>query len=546
MTKQRKNTSRTVKHLIQSAAKGNFESSYQLYKNYSEGKNVERKDEALAKKYFNEVENSLIGNRLSLKSLQLTEFRRFHDLSINFEENVTVIIGDNGAGKTSIADAISKTLSWFNNNLIKEDVNGRPVTPADINVDAGDYAEVISKFQFDKSHAFEAILGRVVPGYSGDSPTDVTRIKQFGAMYRHTANNSSIMIPILAFYSVKRSDFNLTQSVSENALDETTSNRFSALSDALEGSGKLDDFSELYIELVNLAEGENTKEVKELRSKIRTLEETINDVYEGIPPLPHDPYIARLSSLKEDLASSLKLAHSPKYQRHLDFVNLAIDTLVPEVKSLEVDRSTGKPRLLVDNFGNKVNISQLSQGQKMLVALTGDLARRLVTLNPESDNPLHGHGIIVIDEVELHLHPKWQQEILIGLQATFPNLQFIVTTHSPQVLSTVDKGCIRILRFDSDGFASIDTPQHQTKGVRSSDVLEQIMSTFSIPPVDEANWLADYSALVSDNKWTTEEGQKLFDNIVEHFGTDHPEIIKIKGDIRVQEFKLRAKKLKGA
>lgn len=541
MTKQHKETSRTVKHLIRSANKGNFESSFQLYRNYSEGKNVERKDEALAQKYFDELENALAGKRLSLKSLQLTEFRRFHDLTISFEDNITVIIGDNGAGKTSIADAISKTFSWFNNNLRKEDVNGRPITPADINVDASDYAEVTSKFQFDESHEFDATLGRVVSGYSGDSPTEVVRIKQFGAMYRHTEKNSSITIPLLAFYSVKRSDFKLTESVSEIASDDAASNRFSALNDALEGSGKLDDFSELYIELVNLAAGENTNKVKGLRNKISALEETINEVYEGVVPPSNDPYVARLSSLKEELASSLQSAHSPKYQRHLDFVNFAIDTLVPEVKNLVVDRSTGKPRLLVENFGSKVNISQLSQGQKMLVALTGDLARRLVTLNPDSDNPLLGHGIILIDEVELHLHPKWQQEILIGLQATFPNLQFIVTTHSPQVLSTVDNKCIRQICLNEDGKSTISTPTFQTKGVTSADILARIMGTNSVPEkLEEAVWLNDFSRYLKSGNQELRDA--TFVKISNHFGESHPVVMDCESQIRIAQMKARLNK----
>jgi predicted ATP-binding protein involved in virulence len=113
------------------------------------------------------------------------------------------------------------------------------------------------------------------------------------------------------------------------------------------------------------------------------------------------------------------------------------------------------------------------------------------------------------------------------------------------VLSTVDKDFIRILRFDDNGVPSVDKPRYQTKGVCSSDVLEQIMGTFSVPPVCEANWLSDYSALVAENLWKSEEGKKLFNEIVKHFGTDHPEVVKIKGDIRTQEFKLKARGLKG-
>ncbi len=364
-------------------------------------------------------------------------------------------------------------------------------------------------------------------------------------MYKSTAKNPSIHIPLLVFYSVERSDFSLSSTITEIASGDSANNRFSDLKTALDGSGKLEDFSKLYIELVNRAKGEENKEVQEMKGQIATLQATIDDVYAGQVPPENDIFNAKLNAKKQELENLIRTKSSAKYQRHLELVNRAIEALVPEVKNLEVDRSSGRARLMVDNFGNRVNIAQLSQGQKMLVALSGDLARRLVKLNPDSDTPLHSHGIVVIDEIELHLHPKWQQEILIGLQETFPNLQFIVTTHSPQVLSTVDKDCIRILRFDDNGVAFIDKPGFQTKGVCSSDVLEQIMGTFSVPPVCEANWISDYSSLVAENLWQSEDGIKLFEKIVKHFGTEHPEVVKIKGDIRTQEFKLKARTLKG-
>jgi len=545
MTKSPKKRSRSVKHLIQSSDKGNFHSSYQLYRNYFEGKNVENKDEGLAHEYLEKVESALIDKNFVLSSMHLTDFRRFKTLDISFDEKVTVVIGDNGAGKTSIAEAIAKTFSWFNNNLEKIDVNGRPVLESDIHVNSKEYSEIATTFKFDKVNTFDTSIGSIVSGYEGRSPTNVVAIRQIAYMYKTVAKNPLIHLPLLVFYSVERSDFSLSSTITETASGDSITNRFSDLKTAVDGSGKLEDFSKLYIELFNQAQGEETKEVKELKLQIDILQSTIDDVYAGQELPENDVFNAKLNIRKQELENLIKTTSSGKYQRHLDLVNQAIEALVPEIKNLDVDRSSGKARLMVENFGNRINIAQLSQGQKMLVALSGDLARRLVRLNPDSDAPLHGHGIVVIDEIELHLHPKWQQEILIGLQETFPNLQLIVTTHSPQVLSTVDKECIRILRFDGNDVASIDKPRFQTKGVCSSDVLEQIMGTFSVPPVSEANWLSDYSVMIEENIWKSDEGVKLFDEIVQHFGSDHPEVVKIKGDIRTQEFKLKARALKG-
>jgi len=540
MSKQSNGRGKAIRPLIKNAEKGILAAQFQLSEYYDQGKNVE-KDEALADKYFKLLESSLINKRLRLKSMRLSEFRKFNTLDISFDDRMTVIVGDNGSGKTSLAEAISKIFSWFNNNLEKDDVNGRPVTVADINVKASDYAEITGQFQFDQVNKFEASLARVVLGFAGSQSSEVGAIKRFGAMYRRASKNSSIMIPLLAFYSVDRSYFTLTQTISEKASGDIISNRFSALKDALEGSGKLESFSELYIELVNLAEGKNTNEVNDLGDQISALEKSIYDVYEGKQPPVDDRFLAKLNVKKEQLAKLLPSMSSAKYQRHLGFVNRAIETLVPGVKNLEVDRSSGKARLLVENFGNKVNISQLSQGQKMMVALTGDLARRLVTLNPELDNPLSCHGIVVIDEIELHLHPKWQQEILIGLQDTFPGLQFIVTTHSPQVLSTVDNKCIRKICLDKDGNPTVSIPSFQTKGVASADILARIMETNSTPEkLEEAVWVNKF--FESINAQDKKSADSYLSKITSHFGKQHPVVLDCESQMRIIDMKSRLAK----
>lgn len=229
MTKSPKKRSRSVKHLIQSSDKGNFHSSYQLYRNYFEGKNVEKKDEGLAYEYLEKVESALIDKNFVLSSMHLTDFRRFKTLDISFDEKVTVVIGDNGAGKTSIAEAIAKTFSWFNNNLEKIDVNGRPILESDIHVNSKEYSEIATTFKFDKVNTFDTSIGSTVSGYEGRSPTDVVAIRQIAYMYKTVAKNPLIHLPLLVFYSVERSDFSLSSTITETASGDSITNRFSDL-----------------------------------------------------------------------------------------------------------------------------------------------------------------------------------------------------------------------------------------------------------------------------------------------------------------------------
>jgi predicted ATP-binding protein involved in virulence len=90
--------------------------------------------------------------------------------------------------------------------------------------------------------------------------------------------------------------------------------------------------------------------------------------------------------------------------------------------------------------------------------MVGDLARRLAIANPGLKNPLYGFGVVLIDEIELHLHPKWQREIIPALTRTFPHCQFIVTTHSPQVVGEIKPQGIYILEKTENGII-VQRPQ---------------------------------------------------------------------------------------
>lgn len=449
MDNQHKTYSKTIKQLKSNATKGNLLSIFQLYENYKSGKNVEAVNEELAQTYLESVSEKLPSVKFRLKSIDLYNFRRLTSLDLTFNDKLTIIIGNNGSGKTAIVESLAKTFTWFNNAL-KNSTNGRPVTESDVNVNAKDFAEIVTNIEMGKKTSFETVIYKLAPESNHSKSTKVSDIKLAGSLYRHLASNDQVNLPLLAYYSVERSDFTLQQTYSESARGDVSTNRFDSLDDALDGTGKLDKFSQLYIELVNLADGEVASEVKALRQQITNIESILAEAYEGEIPSKSDPVVKKLELKKKELKAALDSNCSVKHQNQLALVNKAIETIVPDVTDLEVDRSSGKVKLMVKNFGNRVNISQLSQGQKTLVALIGDIARRLVILNPNSENALARHGIVIIDEVELHLHPKWQQEVLVGLQKVFSNIQFIVTTHSPQVLSHIDPKHTIVIKLSSE------------------------------------------------------------------------------------------------
>ena len=117
-------------------------------------------------------------------------------------------------------------------------------------------------------------------------------------------------------------------------------------------------------------------------------------------------------------------------------VRSAIEAMIGNVTGLRVKRNP--VRMVVDKSGKEIRVDLLSDGEKCTLAMFGDLARRLALANPGLENPLEGEGIVLIDEIELHMHPSWQRKVLGVLRRTFPNIQFIVTSHSPFILNSLE------------------------------------------------------------------------------------------------------------
>ncbi|HAY4071163.1 TPA: AAA family ATPase, partial [Vibrio cholerae] len=130
--------------------------------------------------------------------------------------------------------------------------------------------------------------------------------------------------------------------------------------------------------------------------------------------------------------------------RQQKVIQESIKTFVSDIDQVKISRTPHLDMTVIKN-GSEISIFNLSQGEKTLIALVSDIARRLVILNPSLENPLNGYGIVLIDEIDLHLHPKWQQTIVQKLENTFPNIQFILSTHSPLVLTTVTSEQIKII-----------------------------------------------------------------------------------------------------
>lgn len=211
----------------------------------------------------------------------------------------------------------------------------------------------------------------------------------------------------------------------------------------------------------------------------------------------------------------------------LSSVRSAILSMLDECKNLRVAR---KPRLemKVDKGNTSLNVSQLSDGEKCTMALFGDLARRLALANPKMTDPLQGGGVVLIDEIELHMHPFWQRKVLGVLRKTFPNIQFIITTHSPIVLSEADEDYNLIFMRIEDGTVKA-FPRKRLDGYDANAILEQFMETKAQNQTTEK---LIHSIYVDIQKKAYSDAEKKINNLFELTNENHPDVLMARMEIK--------------
>lgn len=181
---------------------------------------------------------------------------------------------------------------------------------------------------------------------------------------------------------------------------------------------------------------------------------------------------------QEDIENQAKVRENSNYvDKSLASVKRAMLAMLDGFEDIHIDR---KPLAMkVRKDGKYLKINQLSDGEKCTIALFGDLARRMTLANPGRDNPLEGTGVVLIDELDLHMHTLWQRKVLGILKETFPNIQFIISTHSPQILGEVDDTFNLLYMFKEGNKLSLKSYKSFV-GWDTNVILEEVMHTSSV------------------------------------------------------------------
>jgi len=436
-----------------------------------------------------------------IDKLELQNFRLFRELSITFHPELTVLVAPNGGGKTAILDALAAALHKFVAALTTSKRDGR-LGYDDVRRVIGPERTmelVLPTHLIAKGIISDRLVEwtRRITGIDHEAVQRASRAKKlFGiasSLHHHVIEYSerkrpdAPTLPVFGYYSTGRL-WNLQQRKERAPLS-----RFSGYTDCLSSASNYWFFSDWFGRFAREAQSE------------------IDSAY----PSPHNPH-ERLAAVR----NAVSLLLEPTGWKRLEW-RFAEDVLIA-----------------VHPQDGELPVRSLSDGIRNMIGMVGDLAHRCVRLNPQfgADACKMSPGIVLIDEVDMHLHPEWQQLVVGQLRKAFPRIQFIVTTHSPQVLSTVDKQSIRIVRMH-DYVATVEVPKFQTRGVESADVLTFIMGVHPVPQVEEARLLSEYRALIEDHKADTPEALEMRQRLIAHFGNQHPIMIDCDRLIRFQNFK---------
>ena len=199
----------------------------------------------------------------------------------------------------------------------------------------------------------------------------------------------------------------------------------------------------------------------------------------------------------------------------------AVTRFLPDYRNLRLGgESASGSFLLIDRGAATLPVRQLSDGERGMLAMVLDLTRRLAQANPEMIDPAaKAEAVVLIDEIELHLHPGWQRRIVGNLTETFPKCQFIATTHSPQVIGEVEHDRIHIM---ADG--EVYSPTYSF-GVDSSRVLEEIMDTG--PRTEEVkDLLSELSRMIGDDRY--DDARALLTDLAHILGENDPDVTRIR------------------
>lgn len=424
---------------------------------------------------------------MQIDQLTVENFAGFAHRTFSFNPRFNLLVGDNATGKSSVLDALAVAVgSWFLGLPGFEKSLG--ILPEQVRVAAHSH---LDSYTFEKQFPSRiecsgALMGRHISWtrelkHEGGRTTVVNAkviSEAASEAERLVRSGEEITLPLICTYGTERLWFEKGHHTRKTGADRTR-----------RSPSRLDGYRDCF----NF-----------------TIQET-----------------ALLDWIRDQTTVSLPLKQDTVA---LSVVKSAITTCVEGATSLYYDGRYKDLVILLDDYGPQL-FSNLSDGQRIMLTLVGDLASRAAILNPHLANAAlrETPGVVMVDELDLHLHPKWQRRVIHDLKTTFPSLQFIASTHSPQLVGEAQPEEIRLL----DGDDTKEPPR--SFGIDSSRILAEVMGTRSRnDSVDDL--LTRLFKLIDDEDF--DGARRLLAEVETKLGSDDPEVTRARALMTFLESKV--------
>src|ERR1041385_4223704 len=442
---------------------------------------------------------------MKAQRLTLSNYRGFPKLDLEIGSHVTVLAGVNGSGKSAILRALASVLSHLLPEVTPSKEKPEALTAGEFHV--GKPALTISGTFAEEKRVLHAQLTRGIPDPEKASEY-AERRDQARFAIRETRKGS-------------KEEMELQEEIRYlSALLEQDHDHFSFQVEAQKSQaratkvgGKGHPIAILY------ATSRYLGRLAPHLSGMRAFE-------------PGNAYAGRLGGTEVSLAAFANWFHAAiqgalgsrtASNRILRLLNTVVTKLLPGFSDPRL-AAKPRPRFFVKKDAIEFELQQLSDGERGLLALAFDLTRRLAIANPGLTNPVaEGRAIVLLDEVELHLHPSWQRKVLGRLVETFKNCQFIATTHSPQVLGEAPPGSVWMV--EREGEQMVAWQPDRTFGMDSNRLLEELMGTDALNTKVKGK-LHQISLLVDKDKFN--KAEQAIAGLESKLGVDHPELIRLR------------------
>ena len=428
---------------------------------------------------------------MKIKRVEVKNYRCYEKIEIDFDDKLTVIVGNNGAGKTSILDALTVAMGT---------VFAKMYTPAGKNIDKSDArlkAYAIGKRDVQPQYPVEIVAEGVVNDQlvrwkrslnskkGRTTSVDAKQLTDISNEYqkRIQDGDENLILPIISYYGTGRLwDYHRAKK-SDIFQDD---NRTNGYIDCLDGTANV----KLMLDWFRKETYEKYEDQELSVSGAPTLSVVygiIEDCYRSITG-------------EDDIRVQYRISENELYVYYKD----------------QEDRPMNMP------------FSQLSDGYKNTISMVADIAYRMYTLNPQlAENAIRlTPGVVLIDEVDLHLHPQWQHRILEDLRRIFPSVQFIVTTHAPIVINSVHSKNLVILE-DLDA----REPDGETYGKDANTILNGVMNTEERPNAIKRKFELYYKLLATGDFG---KAKKCLDELENDIGSDDSDLSALKLKLKLK------------